>query len=116
MNMSIDRAIEILEPANIGPHSPTEWVSAHRMACQALALLRWKDAARQKPDPDEFVLVVCSASLGRGFGYDNELAIAEYDETKDAWILEDWPEAADVRVSHWMRLPELPDELREANP
>jgi len=109
MKMSIERALDILDPASVAEHSPEEWVQAHRMACQALALLRWIPAAERKPEEDELVLGVVSAELGPHAWITDGIAIVEYDETVDQWLLEAWPEVEDVEVSHWMRLPMLPE-------
>ena len=112
MSMSIERAIEILDPAMSPTYHPAEWVEAHRMACQALALLRWKDAAKEKPQADDgVVLVVCRAEMGNDCRFLDSIQLAEYYEEDDAWELEGWPEAKDVTVSHWMRLPMLPEGL-----
>jgi len=107
--MTIDRAIEILNPTTNGLYPAREWLEAHRMGCQALALLRWKDADQEKPEPDEFVLVICRAQLSAHAALFDAHAIAEYDETTDRWVLDGWPEVEDVTVSHWMRLPTLPE-------
>ena len=107
--MTIDRAIEICNPTTESTHSPSEWFQAHNMACQALALLRWKDAGKEKPEPGEFVLGVCTATLSDHGWLTDAIAIVEYDETHDEWLLDGWPEVEDVKVSHWMRLPELPE-------
>ena len=112
--MTIERAIEILSPENLTDRTPAEWVQAHRMACQALALLRWIPVTERKPEPDEeLVLVVCTARISAHHFFRDAIQLAEYDETSNEWVLEGWPEAEDVKVSHWMPLPELPDELGE---
>ena len=109
-SMKIERAIEILDPAGTATYQPGEWLTAHRMACQALALLWWKDAAKEKPQADDgVVLVVCRAEMGNNFRFLDSIQLAEYYEENDAWELEGWPEAKDVTVSHWMRLPMLPE-------
>lgn len=111
--MTIQRAIEILEPTSLAEHTPDEWLTAHRMACQALALLRWKDARREKPEPGDFVLGVCTARLSHLSDLDFDVAIVEYDEVGDRWLLDGWPEVEGVVVSYWMPLPELPEGVEE---
>ena len=111
--MTIERAIEILNPKNLADWTSAEWVQAHRMACQALALLRWVPASERKPEPDEFVLGVVSARLSSHAFLTSAQAIVEYDETTDEWLLDAWPEADWVKVSHWMPLPELPEGVGE---
>ena len=105
MNMSIETAIESLDPESATALTAT----AQRMGMQALDLLRWKDAGKEKPEPDEFVLGVCSAQLSDHAWLTGAIAIVEYDETADQWLLDGWPEVEDVTVSHWMRLPTLPE-------
>ncbi len=113
--MTIQRAIEILEPTSLAEHTPDEWLTAHRMACQALALLQWKDARREKPEPGEYVLGVCSARLpGSGMVWlEDDMCVVEYSETLDEWTLVDDVDMDPVAVSHWMRLPELPEGVEE---
>lgn len=111
--MTIERAIEIVSPTTEEVHSPAEWLEAHRMACQALTLLRWIPADEAKPEYDEFVLGVCSATLSDHAWMTDAIAVVEYDETADQWLLAAWPEAEDVEVSHWMRLPTLPEGVGE---
>ena len=108
--MTIDRAIEIVDPTKESTHSPSEYLTAHRMACQALDLLRWKEAGGEKPDPDEYVLGVCTARGPYGSPWlDTDLCVVEYCEVLDEWTLVDDEDADPVSVSHWMRLPELPE-------
>lgn len=114
MSVSIERAIEILDPTREGRWSPSEWVAAHRMACQALALLRWIPVEESLPKRgDDCVLAVATAKLSDFAFLEQAIVIAEYDETADEWILENWPEAGDVTVSHWMRLPLPPEGVGE---
>jgi len=112
MSVSIERAIAILDPTREGKWAPSEWLTAHRMACQALALLRWISVEESLPKRgDDCVLSVATAKLGEGAYLDEAIVIAEYDEQADQWILENWPEAEDLTVSHWMRLPLPPEEV-----
>lgn len=112
MSVSIERAIEILDPTREGKWAPSEWVAAHRMACQALALLRWIPVEESLPRRgDECVLAVATAKLAPCAYLDEAIVIAEYDEQADQWVLENWPEAEDLKVSHWMRLPLPPEEV-----
>jgi len=106
MNMSIEKAIESLDPESATALTAT----AQRMGMQALDLLRWKDAGKEKPEPDEYVLGVCTAQGPGGSPWlENDIAVVEYDETDDQWLLADWPAVEGVTVSHWMRLPTLPE-------
>lgn len=114
MSMTIDRAIEICNPTTESIHSPHEWLEAHRMACQALALLRWKDAGEELPGSDDgLVLVVCRADLSNHCKFLDAIQLAEYYEEDNVWELEGWPEVEGVTVSHWMRLPTLPEGVEE---
>lgn len=115
MSVSIERAIEILDPTSDRRYAPGEWVAAHRMACQALALLRWIPVEESLPKRgDDCVLVVATAKLAPCAYLDEAIVIAEYDETADRWSLENWPEAEELTVSHWMRLPLPPETEAEA--
>lgn len=111
--MTIDRAIEICNPTAESIHSPGEWLTAHRMACQALALLQWKKTEDELPEDGEYVLGVCSATLpGETRPWlDNDMCVVEYSETLDQWTLVDDQDMDPVTVSHWIRLPELPEGL-----
>lgn len=111
--MTIDRAIEIVNPMSEELYSPAEWLEAHSMACRALASLKWIPADEAKPEYDEFVLGVCSATLSDHAWMTDAIAVVEYDETVGQWMLAAWPEAEDVKVSHWMRLPDLPEGVGE---
>lgn len=113
--MTIDRAIEICNPTAESIHSPHEWLEAHRMACQALALLRWIPVTERMPEDGEYVLGVCSATLPgeRTPWLENDLCIVEYSETLDEWTLADDQDMDAVTVSHWMRLPTLPEGVEE---
>ena len=112
MSMSIDRAIEILDPARRHHFDSIEPVNeACRMGMQALALLRWKKTEEELPRADDgLVLVVCRADLSNNCKFLDAIQLAEYYEEDNVWELEGWPEAENVTVSHWMRLPELPEE------
>ncbi len=106
MNMSIEKAIESLDPESATALTAT----AQRMGMQALALLRWKDAGKEKPEPDEYVLGVCTAQGPGGSPWlENDICIVEYCEILDEWTLVDDEDMDPVTVSHWMRLPELPE-------
>ena len=82
-----------------------------RAAADELKRTQWIPAEERKPDPDEFVLGVCTAKLSEDAFLDDDVALVEYDDTADRWLLEAWPEAEDVKVSHWMPLPGLPEEI-----
>ena len=110
--MTVNQAIETLYrdiPVTTGLQE-----TAVRMAVQALQLLQWTPTLERLPGPgEELVLAVCTARISEHHFFRDAIQLAEYDETSNEWILEGWPEAEDVRVSHWMPLPELPDELGE---
>lgn len=120
MSMSTDRAIEILDPEHREHYDGIEEVNeACRMGMAALRALKgiqWTPVSERLPDTDdEFVLAVCCGYLptlsGARVSIVNEIMVAEYDEIHDSWSLSDLIEAQDVTVSHWMRLPPLPEGL-----
>lgn len=113
--MTVERAIEICDPYREANHSPGEWLTAHKMACQALALLRWIPVEESLPKRgDDCVLAVATAKLGEGAYLDEAIVIAEYDQKAGRWYLENWPEIDEVEVTHWMRLPLPPETEVEA--
>ena len=124
MSMSIERAVELLDPDLRVTANTTiadlnaileEFAQACRMgmgALRALNEMRWIPVGERLPDRDDaLVLVVCQADLGNDGYFLDAIQLAEYHEADDVWELEGWPEAKDVTVSHWRRLPTLPAEL-----
>ena len=61
--------------------------------------------------PEDFgeVLVIVSGKPHENITLDGAYEIAEYDPV-EGWILEMWPEWCSGVVTHWMPLPEPPEE------
>ena len=60
------------------------------------------------PHGDELVLIVVNGK-GKNLTFRNAVEIANY-TSKDGWILETFPELENMQVTHWMPLPEPPQE------
>lgn len=71
--------------------------------------VRTKDAL-PGPDDGDWVLGVVTGKI-HGIRMENAVLMVSYDTDSGKWFLEErpWPE---VSVSHWMRLPDLPEEVR----
>ena len=72
---------------------------------------KWVKAADRLPENDDTVLVLCTA-------VDNNVEMIDalqfgYYWKPEGWILEDWPEVRELKVSWWRPLPELPREVTE---
>ena len=114
--MTINRAIEILDPEHRERYDDLEEVNeACRMGMQALQAMKkrlWIPVSERHPEIDEgLVEVICTAQINAHHFFHDAIQLAEYDECADQWILEGWPELDDVQVSHWRRLPPLPEGL-----
>ena len=64
--------------------------------------------ARLPDDSDELVLVIASGKF-RNTTLDESFELACYYKD-DGWVLESYPDMENVRVTHWMPLPEPPKE------
>lgn len=68
----------------------------------------WIPVSERLPFPGHFVPVVVSGRY-KNLKWEHAIQLAEY-FPEDGWILEGWPEATDITVSHWFELPEIPGE------
>lgn len=67
----------------------------------------WVESAGRLPETgDQNYLVVVTGKFGN-VTFQNAIEIAEYSKS-DGWIFEAWPMAKDLKVSHWMPLPDPP--------
>ena len=93
------------------------YIDAYDMAISAI---RQKDAAGKDvgkwisvkdrlPDYMGEVLVIVSGKPCENITLDGAYELAEYDPV-EGWILEMWPEWCSGVVTHWMPLPEPPEE------
>lgn len=83
-------------------------VVLHR-GCYDSLTNQWVSTADRLPSDDELVLVVLSGKY-KNITFTNAIEFASYVQG-DGWIIELLPEWELPQVSHWMRLPELPNDL-----
>ena len=108
--MKIDRAIEILDPEHREHYDGMDEVNeACRMGMEALERTRWIPCSERLPESDLEVLVIASGKVGN-ITLVNSVEIGDFDRD-EGWILEMWPEWEDPNVTHWMPLPEPPEEV-----
>lgn len=70
----------------------------------------WIPASERLPEPEKMVLLIVSGKI-KNISFVDAYDLGEFD-TDEGWILEMWPEWKDHKVTHWMPLPELPEELK----
>ena len=80
---------------------------------QANAALRdkvpeWIPVTERLPEPGKMVLLIVSGKV-KNIVLVYACELGEFD-TDEGWILEMWPEWKDPKVTHWMPLPEPPEE------
>ena len=118
--MTNEEAIEILRknrPTNDPRPCGMELCDAVDMAISALRqqdatdkdVGKWISVKDRLPDYMGEVLVIVSGKPHENITLDGAYEIAEYDPV-EGWILEMWPEWCSGVVTHWMPLPEPPEE------
>ena len=70
--------------------------------------LRWIDAKKQMPPPEEMVICLVSGKY-KNLRFDSAYEMASF-SWDVGWILESYPEWETPEVSWWMPLPKLPKE------
>lgn len=101
--MTIDRAIEILDPEHREHYYGLDEVNeACRMGMEALERTRWIPCSERMPEVCEGTSYL--AYIPR-FG---AVDIADYHPDVDEWTVIGLP----ITVTHWMPLPEPPEEER----
>ena len=73
---------------------------------------KWISVKDRLPDCMGEVLVIVSGKPHENITLDGAYEIAEYDPV-EGWILEMWPEWCSGVVTHWMPLPEPPEEEKK---
>lgn len=68
----------------------------------------WISVSERLPEPEKMVLLIVSGKV-KNISFVDAYELGEFD-TDEGWILEMWPERKDPKVTHWMPLPELPEE------
>ena len=118
--MTREEAIEILRknrPTSDPRPCGMELCDAVDMAISALRqqdatdkdVGKWISVKDRLPDCMGEVLVIVSGKPHENITLDGAYEIAEYDPV-EGWILEMWPEWCSGVVTHWMPLPEPPEE------
>ena len=118
--MTREEAIEILRknrPTSDQRPCGVELCDAVDMAISALRqqdvtdkdVGKWISVKDRLPDYMGEVLVIVSGKPHENITLDGAYEIAEYDPV-EGWILEMWPEWCSGVVTHWMPLPEPPEE------
>lgn len=83
-------------------------VVVHRGCFDKLST-QWISTVDRLPPDGELVLVVLSGKY-KNIIFSNAIELASYAQG-DGWIIELFPDLELPQVSHWMRLPELPNDL-----
>lgn len=100
--MTIDRAIEILNPEHREAYNGLDEVNeACRMGMEALERTRWIPCSERLPKDFENVLIWDKI--------DGDMFTGHYCKY-DGWTIDGWETAPDVdfEITHWMPLPESP--------
>ena len=99
--MTIDRAIEILDPEHRENYDGMDEVNeACRMGMEALERTRWIPVSERLPEDGETVLT-----------YKNgQFDVLKYEMRRNGWICGGWFWSR-ATVTHWMPLPEPPEEV-----
>lgn len=122
--MTIDEAIRILDPkttaealAEIEYYGGFRGDEAMTKACDDACIIavetmkrsRWIPVSERLPETrDEEVLVIASGQIGN-IELIDAMKLGTF-ATDEGWILEMWPEWENPTVTHWMPLPEPPEE------
>ena len=109
--MTIEEAIEAIK-CNWPDSRYTILREALDMAISAIRQQehpQWISVKDRLPDYMGEVLVIVSGKPHENITLDGAYEIAEYDPV-EGWILEMWPEWCSGVVTHWMPLPEPPEE------
>ena len=83
-----------------------------REAVDKLCGMEWIDPAVELPTNDDTVLVIASGKPHENRTLVNAQCTGTYSES-DGWMIDEFPKWENPQVSHWMLLPEMPEELEE---
>ena len=72
---------------------------------------KWISVKEQLPNDGDPVLVVVYGKY-KNIEFKGAYELATYSEPDNDWILDAYPEAEDITVTHWLSLPEPPEEVR----
>ena len=112
--MTIDRAIEILDPEHRENYDGMDEVNeACRMGMEALERSRWIPCNERVPETDGPYLVAYDKTGWIGvYNFAQEKDFPSLTVQENAWwrLDDDWNPQMLVGVTHWMPLPEPPEE------
>lgn len=88
-----------------------EWCSVTGIveALAAAVVGDWISCELMLPEEGQVLALVCGKY--KNITFDHALLLAEYVDGE--WILEQYPEAMDITVSHWAFIPDLPAEVKK---
>jgi len=69
----------------------------------------WRSVEDSLPPDSNSVLAICYGSPEPNIRLEGAYELAEYWTGYGAWVLEQWPEAENITVTHWMPLPDPPE-------
>ena len=69
----------------------------------------WMSVNERMPDEDQAVIVIANGKPRENIILDGAFELAEWSE-RDGWFLECWPDWENPVVTHWMPLPDPPEE------
>lgn len=72
----------------------------------------WRSVEHEVPADMDAVLAFVPYGKYQNISFRNSILFASYDPS-DGWMLEDYPEAEEVTITHWMPLPDDPKEVTE---
>lgn len=70
---------------------------------------KWIGVDKQLPKKDELVLTITNGKPTNNITLIDAYELGEY--TDGGWIIAEWPEWRDAKVTHWIPLPEPPGEI-----
>ena len=78
--------------------------------CANLIGLSWISCELEEPEEEGQVLVLVCGKY-KNITFDHAVLLGEYVDGE--WILDRYPEATDITVSHWAFIPDLPAEVKK---
>lgn len=70
---------------------------------------KWISVNERLPKKDELVLAIANGKPANNITLVDAYELGKY--TDEGWIIDEWPEWRDAKVTHWMPLPEPPGEI-----
>lgn len=105
----IDRD-ELIKKLNAGPYTVYD-VCSQILEMPTVEVPHWIPVTEQLPGEEDGFVLVCVNGKPTGFiTLEHAVELAEYDPA-DGWILEQYPDWTSPGVTHWMPVPEPPEEM-----